>query len=76
VPPGLNADDNGHTGVSKWVHYKFARRFPFYISTSSSELDTLQAAFDQTGGKWSTLIIWAKNTNHSAQVTAPCPSPP
>ena len=29
---------------------------------SSSELDTLQAAFRAAGGKWSTFIIWAKNT--------------
>ena len=33
-----------------------------YIAMSSSELDTLQAAFRQAGGKWSTFIIWAKNT--------------
>ena len=33
-----------------------------YISMSSSELDTLQAAFRAAGGKWSTFIIWAKNT--------------
>jgi DNA modification methylase len=29
---------------------------------SSSELDVLQAAFRAAGGKWSTFIIWAKNT--------------
>jgi DNA modification methylase len=29
---------------------------------SSSELDTLQRAFKAAGGKWSTFIIWAKNT--------------
>jgi len=33
-----------------------------YIAMSSSELDTLQAAFRVAGGKWSTFIIWAKNT--------------
>ncbi|CAM5220340.1 hypothetical protein CDEF62S_00627 [Castellaniella defragrans] len=33
-----------------------------YIAMSSSELDTLQAAFRSAGGKWSTFIIWAKNT--------------
>jgi DNA modification methylase len=33
-----------------------------YIAMSSSELDTLQAAFRKAGGKWSTFIIWAKNT--------------
>jgi DNA modification methylase len=33
-----------------------------YIAMSSSELDTLQEAFRAAGGKWSTFIIWAKNT--------------
>jgi len=33
-----------------------------YISMSSSELDVLQKAFRDAGGKWSTFIIWAKNT--------------
>ncbi len=33
-----------------------------YVSMSSSELDTLQKAFRDAGGKWSTFIIWAKNT--------------
>ena len=37
-------------------------RGAIYIAMSSSELDTLQAAFRQAGGKWSTFIIWAKNT--------------
>ncbi|WP_143904094.1 site-specific DNA-methyltransferase [Tepidimonas thermarum] len=32
-----------------------------YIAMSSSELDTLQAAFRAAGGHWSTFIIWAKN---------------
>ena len=29
---------------------------------SSSELDTLQKAFREAGGHWSTFVIWAKNT--------------
>ena len=29
---------------------------------SSSELDTLPRAFRAAGGKWSTVVIWAKNT--------------
>jgi DNA modification methylase len=29
---------------------------------SSSELHTLQQAFATAGGKWSTFVIWAKNT--------------
>ena len=33
-----------------------------YMAMSSSELDVLQAAFRAAGGKWSTFIIWAKNT--------------
>jgi DNA modification methylase len=33
-----------------------------YICMSSSELHTLQQAFKQAGGHWSTFIIWAKNT--------------
>jgi DNA modification methylase len=37
-------------------------RGAIYVAMSSSELDTLQAAFRTAGGKWSTFIIWAKNT--------------
>ncbi|TCS99136.1 DNA modification methylase [Tepidimonas ignava] len=37
-------------------------RGAIYVAMSSSELDTLQAAFRAAGGKWSTFIIWAKNT--------------
>jgi len=33
-----------------------------YICMSSSELDTLQKAFREAGGKWSTFVVWAKNT--------------
>jgi DNA modification methylase len=32
-----------------------------YVCMSSSELHTLQKAFTEAGGKWSTFIIWAKN---------------
>lgn len=32
-----------------------------YICMSSSELQTLQAAFRSAGGHWSTFIIWAKD---------------
>jgi DNA modification methylase len=35
---------------------------PVYICMSSSELATLQSAFRDAGGHWSTWIIWAKNT--------------
>lgn len=33
-----------------------------YICMSSSELGTLQKAFADAGGHWSTFLIWAKNT--------------
>jgi DNA modification methylase len=33
-----------------------------YVAMSSSELNVLQQAFRAAGGKWSTFIIWAKNT--------------
>jgi DNA modification methylase len=33
-----------------------------YVCMSSSELHTLERAFIAAGGKWSTLVIWAKNT--------------
>ncbi|WP_339048050.1 DNA modification methylase [Candidatus Mesenet endosymbiont of Phosphuga atrata] len=32
-----------------------------YICTASAELATLQKAFKEAGGHWSTFIIWAKN---------------
>ena len=32
-----------------------------YICMSSSELHTLQAAFKEAGGHWSTFVIWAKD---------------
>jgi DNA modification methylase len=33
-----------------------------YVCMSSSELHTLQRAFTAAGGKWSTFVVWAKNT--------------
>ncbi len=33
-----------------------------YVCMSSSELHTLQKAWLDAGGKWSTFVIWAKNT--------------
>ncbi|MGE0108165.1 MAG: DNA modification methylase [Bdellovibrionales bacterium] len=33
-----------------------------YVCMSSSELHTLQKVFVAAGGKWSTFVIWAKNT--------------
>lgn len=33
-----------------------------YICMACAELDTLQKAFRDAGGHWSTFVIWAKNT--------------
>ena len=33
-----------------------------YVCMACAELDTLQKAFRQAGGHWSTFVIWAKNT--------------
>jgi DNA modification methylase len=33
-----------------------------YMCMSSSELHTLEKAFAEAGGHWSTFVIWAKNT--------------
>ena len=33
-----------------------------YVCMSSSELHTLQAAFVEAGGHWSTFVIWAKSS--------------
>ena len=43
-------------------HPRASPRAPCYICMSSSELHTLQRAFAAAGGKWSTFVIWAKNT--------------
>ncbi|MFI3241741.1 MAG: site-specific DNA-methyltransferase [Alphaproteobacteria bacterium] len=37
-------------------------RGAIYVCMSSSELHTLHNSFVVSGGKWSTFIIWAKNT--------------
>jgi DNA modification methylase len=33
-----------------------------YVCMSSSEIHTLQKAFRDAGGHWSTFVVWAKNT--------------
>jgi DNA modification methylase len=33
-----------------------------YVCMSSSEIHTLQKAFREAGGHWSTFVVWAKNT--------------
>jgi len=35
---------------------------PLYVCMSSGELHRLYAAFTESGGHWSTYVIWAKNT--------------
>lgn len=55
------------TGFGKFLAAACANLLEFtnggvYICMSSSELDTLQSAFRGAGGKWSTFLIWAKNT--------------
>ncbi len=44
------------------VHLLRACSGAVYICMSSSELGTLQTAFRNAGGHWSTFLIWAKNT--------------
>ena len=44
------------------VNLLFVTKGACYVCMSSSELHTLQKAFTDAGGKWSTFIIWAKNT--------------
>jgi DNA modification methylase len=39
-----------------------ATKGAIYVCMSSSELDTLQRAFREAGGRWSTFVIWAKHT--------------
>jgi len=63
--PILN--DNLGEGFYDFVFDALSLMLPYcdgavYIAMSSSELDTLQAAFRAAGGKWSTFIIWAKHT--------------
>lgn len=63
--PILN--DNLGEGFYDFVYDALSQMLPVcdgavYIAMSSSELDTLQAAFRAAGGKWSTFIIWAKHT--------------
>jgi hypothetical protein len=63
--PILN-DDLG-SGLEAFLHDACANilsvtKGAVYVCMSSSELHTLQPAFTAAGGKWSTFVIWAKNT--------------
>jgi DNA modification methylase len=59
-------DDLG-TGFEAFLHDACANiltvtKGAVYVCMSSSELHALQRAFTAAGGKWSTFVIWAKNT--------------
>jgi DNA modification methylase len=55
-------DDFGVLLYDACVNILTVTKGAVYICMSSSELDTLQKAFREAGGKWSTFVIWAKNT--------------
>jgi len=60
-------NDNLGDGFEKFLHDACANMIAvckgaIYVCMSSSELHTLQNAFTAAGGKWSTFVIWAKNT--------------
>jgi DNA modification methylase len=60
-------NDNLGEGFAGFLYAAISSMLPHcegavYLAMSSSELDTLQTAFRAAGGKWSTFIIWAKNT--------------
>jgi ParB-like nuclease domain len=64
--PILN--DNLGTGFEAFLHDACVNivsvtKGACYICMSSSELHTLQRAFTAARGKWSTFVIWAKNTS-------------
>ncbi|MCL4844785.1 MAG: site-specific DNA-methyltransferase [Bryobacteraceae bacterium] len=61
------ANDNLGDGFEKFlydacVNMLAVTKGAVYICMSSSELHTLQKAFREAGGHWSTFVIWAKNT--------------
>jgi DNA modification methylase len=63
--PTLNdalGDDFGSLLYDACVNILTLTKGAVYICMSSSELDRLQKAFREAGGKWSTFVIWAKNT--------------
>ena len=55
-------DDFGALLYDACVNILAVTKGAVYICMSSSELDRLQKAFREAGGKWSTFVIWAKNT--------------
>jgi DNA modification methylase len=55
-------DDFGAFLYDACVNILTVTKGAVYICMSSSELDVLQKAFREAGGKWSTFVVWAKNT--------------
>lgn len=55
-------DDFGTLLYDACVNILTVTKGAVYVCMSSSELDRLQKAFREAGGKWSTFVIWAKNT--------------
>jgi len=55
-------DDFGALLYDSCVNILTPTKGAVYICMSSSELGRLQKAFREAGGKWSTFVIWAKNT--------------
>ena len=61
------ANDNLGAGFEKFIYdacvaMLAVTKGALYICMSSSELDTLQKAFREAGGHWSTFLIWAKSS--------------
>lgn len=61
------ANDNLGDGFEQFLHdaclnILAVTKGAIYICMSSSELHTLQKAFRENGGHWSTFVVWAKNT--------------
>jgi DNA modification methylase len=61
------ANDNLGAGFEQFlrdacVNMLAVTKGAIYICMSSSELHTIQKAFREAGGHWSTFVIWAKNT--------------
>ena len=61
------ANDNLGSEFEKFLHDACVNllsvaKGAVYICMSSSELHTLEKAFTEAGGHWSTFVIWAKNT--------------
>jgi len=55
-------DDFGTFLKAACSHLLAVTKGACYVCMSSSELHTLQRAWLAAGGKWSTYLIWAKNT--------------